>query len=143
MLDRLIIRPYQSTDETTVVELWHQCNLVVPWNDPHKDIQRKQQVQPELFLVAEIEGQVIATVMVGYEGHRGWLNYLAVAPQYQRQGIGQQLVKTAIDTLSKIGCPKINLQIRASNEAVIRFYDRLGFRIDPVISMGKRLDPDD
>lgn len=143
MLDHLTIRPYQPTDEASVVDLWHQCELVVPWNDPRLDIQRKQQVQPELFLVAETDGQVVATVMAGYEGHRGWLNYLAVHPHYQRQGMGQHMVETAIAKLAQLGCPKVNLQIRASNEKIVQFYDRLGFNIDPVISMGKRLQPDD
>lgn len=139
MNDLLRIRPYQSPDETTVIELWHQCGLVVPWNDPRKDILRKQQVQPELFLIAEVNGEIVATVMVGYEGHRGWLNYLAVAPKHQRQGIGQRIVEEAIDQLAKMGCAKVNIQIRSTNEDVIKFYEHLGFKIDNVISMGKRL----
>ncbi|MBW4444934.1 MAG: GNAT family acetyltransferase [Plectolyngbya sp. WJT66-NPBG17] len=136
-MSNFIIRPYEASDETTVIELWYQCKLVTSWNDPHKEIQRKRSVQPELFLVAEIDGRVIATIMTGYEGHRGWLNYLAVTPQYQRQGIGQRMVETAIDQLTEIGCPKVNIQIRTSNKTVIRFYERLGFRIDNVISLGK------
>jgi ribosomal protein S18 acetylase RimI-like enzyme len=134
-----MIRPYQPTDETTVIQLWHQCGLVVPWNDPHKDILRKQQVQPELFLIAEANGEVIATVMVGYEGHRGWLNYLAVAPKHRRQGVGQRMVKAAIAQLAEMGCAKVNIQIRSTNQEVIKFYNHLGFEIDNVISMGKRL----
>lgn len=133
------IRPYQPTDESHVIELWHRCNLVVPWNDPQHDIRLKMQAQPDLLLVGVIDDRVVATLMVGYDGHRGWLNYLAVAPDQRHQGIGRQMVEAAITKLKERGCPKINLQIRESNTAVIDFYTRLGFRIDPVVSMGKRL----
>ena len=80
------IRPYQPGDEQAVIELWRRCDLIRPLNDPHEDIRRKRQVNPELFLVGELDGKVIASVMAGYEGHRGWLNYVAVAPEYQRKG---------------------------------------------------------
>ncbi len=135
----LTIRPYQPADEAAVVALWHACQLVVPWNDPHRDIALKRQFQPELFLVGLLDGQVAATVMAGYEGHRGWLNYLAVAPAHQRQGLGRRLVEAATTELQKLGCPKINLQVRASNREVIEFYQRLGFTVDDVVSLGKRL----
>lgn len=135
----LTIRPYQEQDENSVIQLWHDCKLVVPWNDPRQDIQLKLQVQPELFLVGLVDAQVVATLMAGYEGHRGWLNYLAVAPAYQRQGIGRWMVEAAIAKLKAMNCPKINLQIRTSNPAVIEFYKRLGFKMDEVVSMGKRL----
>ena len=74
------IRPFQPSDEAAVVQLWKDCNLVVPWNDPLRDIRRKLRVQPALFIVGFVSGELAATVMAGYEGHRGWLNYLAVAP---------------------------------------------------------------
>ncbi|KAF3885198.1 MULTISPECIES: GNAT family acetyltransferase [Nostocales] len=134
-----IVRPYQEQDEEQVIELWHECCLVVPWNDPKRDIWLKLQVQPELFLVGLIGSQIVATVMAGYEGHRGWLNYLAVAPKYQRQGIGRYMVEQATSKLLELNCPKINLSIRTSNTGVIEFYKRLGFKIDDVVSMGKRL----
>lgn len=135
----LVVRPYQEQDEKQVIDLWHCCGLVVPWNNPKKDIWLKLQVQPELFLVGLIGTQVVATVMAGYEGHRGWLNYLAVAPEYQRQGIGQYMVEQATTKLKAMNCPKINLLIRTSNTNVIKFYEHLGFKIDDVISLGKRL----
>lgn len=135
----LVIRPYRESDEPEVIALWHTCGLVVPWNDPKQDIQLKLQVQPDLFLVGLVDAQVVAAVMAGYEGHRGWLNYLAVAPAYQRQGIGRQMVEAATAKLKAIDCPKINLQIRTSNPTAIEFYRRLGFQIDQVVSMGKRL----
>ncbi|BAY22012.1 GCN5-related N-acetyltransferase [Calothrix sp. NIES-2100] len=110
----------------------------MPGNDPQQDIRLKLQVQPELFLVSLIETQVVATIMAGYEGHRGWLNYLAVVPEYQRQGIGQYKVEQATIKLKSMNCLKINIQIRTSNIDVLRFYEHLGFKIDDFISMGKR-----
>ena len=136
---QLDVRPYQPTDEEQVVQLWQRCNLVVPWNNPRHDIWLKLQIQPELFLVGTIGGDVVATVMAGYDGHRGWLNYLAVSPDLQRQGFGRRLVEEAITKLKQLGCPKINLQIRTANTAVIDFYTRLGFKQDDVVSMGLRL----
>ena len=133
------IRPYQAGDEEPVVALWRRCGLIVPWNDPRRDIASKLRVQPELFLVGLMGEAVAATVMAGYEGHRGWLNYLAVSPDVQRRGLGRRMVAEAEARLAALGCPKINLQIRASNQAVIAFYHSLGFAVDDVISMGKRL----
>jgi len=134
------IRPFQPIDETLVVQLWKDCNLVVPWNDPLRDIRRKLRVQPELFLVGLVSGELAATVMAGYEGHRGWLNYLAVGPRFRRQGIGRKMAAEAEARLRQIGCPKINIQIRTGNTEVIEFYRRIGFKPDDVISMGKRLE---
>ena len=136
------IRPFQPIDETAVVQLWKDCNLVVPWNDPLRDIRRKLRVQPELFLVGVAAGELIASVMAGYDGHRGWLNYLAVAPRFRRQGLGRKMVAEAEARLRQMGCPKINIQIRTSNNAVIEFYRRIGFKPDDVVSMGKRLESD-
>ncbi len=140
--DRLTVRPYCSDDEASVVDLWTRCGLVVPQNDPKRDIQRKLKVNPEWFLVGEIGGQIVATCMAGYEGHRGWINYLAVAPSHRRRGLATQLVREAERQLKQAGCPKINLQIRSSNTDVIAFYQALGFHVDEVVSMGKRLEPD-
>ena len=134
------IRPFQPSDEAAVVQLWKECNLVVPWNDPLRDIRRKLRVQPALFLVGFVSGALAATVMAGYEGHRGWLNYLAVAPRFRRQGLGRKLVAESEARLRQMGCPKINIQIRAGNTAVIEFYNRIGFKADDVVSMGKRLE---
>lgn len=136
------IRPFQPNDEAAVVQLWKECNLVVPWNDPLQDIRCKLRVQPELFLVGFVSGELAATVMAGYEGHRGWINYLAVAPRLRRQGLGRKMVAEAEARLRQMGCPKINIQIRAGNTAVIEFYNRIGFKPDDVVSMGKRLEAD-
>ena len=138
----MIIRPYADADQAQVVALWQICELIRPWNDPVKDIARKQQVRPEWFLVGELDGQVIASVMFGYEGHRGWMNYLAVAPQYQSKGYAQALIETGEALLLAAGCPKISLQVRSSNAKVIAFYQSLGYAQDEAISLGKRLIPD-
>jgi len=138
----LTLRPYRPEDEPAVIELWRECRLVVPHNNPHRDIRRKLRVNPDWFLVGELDGNVVATCMVGYEGHRGWINYLAVAPALQRGGCGRQLMAEAERLLRQAGCPKINLQVRASNAAAVQFYHRLGFKIDDVVSLGKRLEPD-
>jgi ribosomal protein S18 acetylase RimI-like enzyme len=89
------VRPYQPEDEEAVVSLWQRCEVVRPWNDPRKDIQRKLRVRPDLFLVGLFDGQIVASVMAGYEGHRGWLNYLVVAPEHQRRGLGRAIVREA------------------------------------------------
>ncbi len=136
------IRPYRNEDEDAVVQLWKQCGLVVAHNNPHKDIRRKLAAQPELFLVGTDQDRIVATVMAGYEGHRGWLNYLAVDPSCQRSGLGRRMVDEAEKRLRALGCPKINLQVRRSNASVMEFYRRIGFVEDDVASMGKRLEKD-
>ncbi len=138
-MTQLHIRPFALPDSEAVIAIWEACGLTVPWNDPHKDIARKMQVNPELFLVAERDGRIAGTVMGGYEGHRGWINYLAVLPECQQQGVGRALMDAVEAKLLALGCPKINLQVRQSNTAVIQFYGHLGYHIDNVISLGKRL----
>ena len=138
----LFIRPFQTEDEASVVSLWQLCELTVPWNNPYKDIARKLKVQSELFLVGMLDSLLIATVMGGYDGHRGWINYLAVHPDFQGQGYAQQLIENVESELRKRGCPKINLQIRSGNARVMAFYQKLGFTDDQALSMGKRLEED-
>jgi ribosomal protein S18 acetylase RimI-like enzyme len=133
------IRPYEARDQPAVIALWTSCGLVVPRNNPVGDIRRKLQVAPELFLVGILDSRVIASVMAGYEGHRGWINYLAVDPTLQGNGYGRQIMEHTEQLLRDRGCPKINLQVRSTNRQVIDFYRRLGFAEDEVLSMGKRL----
>ncbi len=138
-MQQLEIRAYRDSDEDNVVALWRQCGLVVPWNDPVKDIRRKLLVQRCLFLVGLLDDRVTATIMAGYEGHRGWINYLAVAQEFRRQGFGQLIMDEAESRLRKMGCPKVNLQVRRSNARAAEFYRSIGYAEDDVLSMGKRL----
>ena len=133
------IRVYESGDQSQVIDLWQRAGLTRPWNDPAKDIQRKLALQAEWFLVGVLDGQVVATIMAGYDGHRGWINYLAVDPIHQRRGFGRAMMRQAEQMLLLAGCPKINLQVRQENAGAIEFYRRIGFRDDAVVSFGKRL----
>ncbi|MFC4115197.1 GNAT family acetyltransferase [Nonomuraea zeae] len=147
MTHRPAIRPFAAADTERVVELWHACGLIRPWNDPRKDIERKLKVQPELFLVANEAGDppaddVVGTAMAGYDGHRGWIYYLAVDPACQGRGYGRALLAAVESRLISLGCPKLNFQIRKDNGSVIAFYEALGFDEDDCFSFGKRLIPD-
>lgn len=135
----MTIRSYRESDQAAVIALWQTCGLLRPQNNPHKDIARKLCVNPEWFLVAEAGDRIIGAVMAGYEGHRGWINYLAVEPARQRSGLGRALMAGAEQRLRAAGCPKINLQVRPENKAAIAFYERIGFSIEGAISLGKRL----
>lgn len=139
----MVIRPFHPDDEAAVIALWESCDLVRAWNDPHKDIRRKLLVRPDLFLVGLVDDHIVASLMAGYEGHRGWLNYLAVDPAHQRRGHARAIVAEAERLLRAAGCPKINLQVRNSNPLAIEFYRKLGYSMDEVTSMGKRLEHDD
>ena len=136
------IRAFQPADEAAVVALWNECGLTRPWNVPHKDIARKLTEQPELFLVGAIGDEIVASVMVGFDGHRGWAYYLAVAERHRKQSYGRALMHEAERLLIERGCPKINLQVRSSNSGVIEFYRKLGYAKDDTVSLGKRLIPD-
>ena len=137
------IRAYRPDDEGAVIALWQACGLTRPWNDPKRDIERKLTVQPELFFVVDDDdGVLVATAMVGYDGHRGWINYLAVADSHRRRGLGRLLMAEAERALAERGCPKINLQVRSTNTAVLAFYAGLGYAQDDVVSFGRRLIPD-
>jgi ribosomal protein S18 acetylase RimI-like enzyme len=137
------IRPIKHADEAAVIRLWERCELTRPWNDPRGDIRRKLAVRPDLFLVAAIRGEVVGSVMVGYDGHRGWINYLAVDPDHRKQGLGRALMVEAELRLLREGCPKVNLQVRSTNPDVVAFYQRLGYEVEEMVSMGKRLVRDD
>jgi len=142
------IRPYRDTDRPAVVAIWERCGLTRPWNDPGRDIARKQAVDDGLFLVAVHSGDavgdeaVVGSAMFGYDGHRGWVNYLAVDPDHQGQDIARTLMDRGEEMLIRLGCPKLNLQVRSDNRNAIAMYRRLGYDVDDVVSLGKRLIPD-
>ena len=137
------LRRYRISDEASVIGLWREFGLVRPWNDPSKDIQRKLTVQPEMFVVGIIDDKLVASVMAGFDGHRGWINYLAVAQQYRRCGFGRALIQRVEHQLKELGCPKLNIQVRVSNTGVLSFYRELGYAQEDIISLGKRLISDE
>ena len=126
-----------------MVALWESCALTRPWNDPRADIERKLAHSPSLFLVGESDGIVVGSVMAGYDGHRGWINYLAVHPSRQGHGLGRALMSAAEERLRAAGCPKINLQVRAENEAARAFYEAVGYERQELLDFGKRLVSDE
>ena len=138
----MIVKPYSSQNMDDVIDLWNRCNLLRSWNDPKKDIKRKIKVNPELFLLGFIDNRLIATVVGGYDGHRGWINYLAVDPAYKQRGFGKQIMEAVEEKIGGLGCPKINIQVRADNKDTLKFYESIGYKIDKVVSIGKRLEED-
>ncbi|MBW8760330.1 MAG: GNAT family acetyltransferase [Burkholderiales bacterium] len=137
------IRPFRDSDEAAVIALWEAAGLTRSWNDPRKDVERKRSVRPEWFLVGTVGEAVMASIMIGYDGHRGWINYLAVDAAHRNQGHARTLMREAERLLAAAGCPKINLQIRSTNASVIAFYQRIGYLQDDVVSFGHRLIADE
>jgi len=135
-------RPYRLNDAEALVSLWALCGLTRPWNDSYLDIERKIGVDANGLLVLEDDSRLIGAVMVGYDGHRGWINYLAVHPDHRRRGLGRALMAAAEHRLAEFGCPKVNLQVRASNQEAVAFYRRIGYSVDDVVSMGRRIEND-
>lgn len=136
----IAFRELQDMDVDSIVTLWNRCELTRPWNDPYKDIQFAREGESSTVLVGEVEGRVVASVMVGHDGHRGVLYYLAVDPAFQKRGFGKAAVGAAEAWLRKRNVWKINLMVRSENKEAGRFYERLGYEINPVTSFGKRLD---
>lgn len=136
------IRPFRSGESDDVIRLWQDCGLVRPWNDPQLDIERKLTEQPELFLVGVVDGVIVASAMFGFDGTRGWVHYLGVAPSMRGRSLGRMIMAEGERLLVERGCPKLNLQVRADNDVVLGFYRALGYEQDAVVSLGKRLIPD-
>ena len=134
------IRAYLESDEVAVAGLWREVFPdAPPWNHPETDIRRKLAVQRELFLVATLDGKLVGTTLAGYDGHRGWVHYVAVSPRHRRQGIATALMNRVEQELVRRGCPKLNLQVRAANDEVVSFYEKLGYEVEERVSMGKLL----
>jgi ribosomal protein S18 acetylase RimI-like enzyme len=136
----LEIREFDEADQAAVVDLW---DLVFP-DDPSRNqpaviIRRKVARQRELFLVGLFQGRLVGTVLGGYDGFRGWVYHLAVHPKHRRRGFGRRLMEGAEARLRALGCPKLNVQVRAHNPAVVGFYERLGYSVEDRVSMGKVL----
>ena len=136
-----IVRVYRDSDHDSVVVLWRMVfPNDPPWNEPSELIRRKRRIQPELFWVAEEGDEIVGTVLAGYDGVRGWIYHLAVDPSKRRKGTARLLMETAEKSLGSLGCPKINLQIRKNNVAVVDFYKAIGYEIEERVQMGKPLD---
>jgi ribosomal protein S18 acetylase RimI-like enzyme len=140
--DQFIIAGYSSDDEADIIVLWQECGLVVPWNNPLSDIARKMADSPELFFTGKIDGRLVASCMAGYDGHRGWIYFLAVAKSQRRNGLAAKLVAHVEVKLLELGCPKLELMVRDKNREVIAFYEAIGFGLDPVRVLSKRLSDD-
>ena len=140
--ERLSVRPFQHGEREALQRLWARVFPDdPPWNAPEVMIENKLKVQPELLLVGEVEGTLVGAVIAGFDGVRGWIYHLAIAPEYRRRGFATQLVRAAEDGLRRLGCPKVNLQVRAVNHEVVAFYRRMGYEIEERVSMGRRLEP--
>lgn len=133
------IRVFQQQEIEEVITLWERCDLLRPWNDPELDIERKLQYDADLFLVAVVAGEIVGSVMGGYDGHRGAAYYLAVHPDYRGRGFANALMNRLEKKLIARGCPKINLQVRDDNDIVLGFYEKLDYEINDVMVLGKRL----
>jgi ribosomal protein S18 acetylase RimI-like enzyme len=136
------IRVFEERDRAAVVDLWHRAGLTRPWNDPDRDIDRKLADSPWGLLVGEDGDRVIAAVMVGYDGHRGTANYLAVDSRWRGRGVGRALMDHAEALLLERGCPKVHIQVRGDNADVVAFYEQRGYVLEPAthaVNLGLRL----
>jgi ribosomal protein S18 acetylase RimI-like enzyme len=134
------VRAFRAGDREEVERLWARVFPDdPPSNAPAVMIDNKLKVQPELFLVGVVDGGVVGAVMAGFDGVRGWVHHLAVSPDHRRCGVGTALVRAAESGLAGLGCPKVNLQVRATNAEVVAFYRQLGYAIEDRVSMGRRL----
>ncbi|RPH21144.1 GNAT family acetyltransferase [Buttiauxella warmboldiae] len=133
------IRVFRQDDFEEVITLWERCDLLRPWNDPEMDIERKLNHDADLFLVAEVGGEVVGSLMGGYDGHRGSAYYLGVHPEYRGRGIANALLSRLEKKLIARGCPKIHIMVREENELVIGMYERLEYEQQDVLLLGKRL----
>jgi ribosomal protein S18 acetylase RimI-like enzyme len=136
------ISAFEERFRADVIALWHKCGLVRPWNDPDKDVDRKLTDRNGGFFVLLKDDLLIGSVMAGYDGHRGSINYLSIDPGHQSAGLGRMMMAHCEAFLIERGCPKINLFVRQGNEAVIRFYDHVGYEEEKAVAFGKRLIPD-
>lgn len=133
------IRPIQDGDEAAVADLWQRCGLVRPWNDPASDIALARRTPESEIFVGESDGDIVASVMCGNDGHRGWVYYVAVSPDCRGGQHGRQIMAVAEDWLRALGVPKLELLIRDTNAKVVNFYEALGYKKEPVITMSRWL----
>lgn len=134
------VRPFQAADRDALEQLWGRVFANdPPWNNPSDMIDSKLKVQPELLLVCTVDERLVGGVMAGFDGVRGWIYHLAVAPEWRRRGLATRLIRAAETGLQRVGCGKVNLQIRANNGDIVNFYRRVGYEIEDRVSLGRRL----
>lgn len=131
-----------KADAAAVVALWQSCGLTRPWNDPHADFARALDGATSSVLIARAGGAVVGSVMVGQDGHRGWIYYLAVTPERRGQGIGRRLFAAAEDWLRAAGTPKVQLMVRSDNAGSVAFYAAMGLTQQEVVVLGRFLTGD-
>ena len=141
MTDRTI-RTAQADEAEAVIALWTACGLTRPWNEPRADFDQALKTSTATILISGAGRSVEGSVMVGFDGHRGWVYYLAVYPQARRSGLGRALMAAAQDWLRAQGAPKIQLMVRDDNAEALSFYAALGLEVQPVVVLGRRLDED-
>ena len=134
------IRIYRERDREQVLALWQECDLIHPKNDPQKDLDRKKGFGEELFLVIEEKEKIIGTVMGGYDGHRGIINYLGVHPSFRGQGLGKMLLQAVGQKLKDLGCPQVNLLVWSNNSEFLKFYKKTQYsEANDIVLHRKRL----
>lgn len=136
------MRRAQGDDRAAVIALWEACALTRPWNDAAADFERAVEGTNSDIMLLEQDGRLAATVMVGDDGHRGWVYYLAVDPDCREAGLGRRMMAAAETWLRERDAPKIQLVVREDNGQAIGFYKALGYEVQPVVTIGKRLDPE-
>lgn len=136
----LKIEPATSADASAVIALWHACGLTRPWNDPQADFDLALATSTSAILVAREVDAIVASIMTGFDGHRGWVYYLGVDPAQRRHGLGRQMMAAAEGWLRDAGAPKIQLMVRGDNQAATGFYRALGYQLQDVVTIGRRLD---
>jgi hypothetical protein len=136
----LTIGEIRDEDVEDVVRLWERCGLIRPWNDPRSDIARARLGTASAVLVGRRDGLIAATVMVGHDGHRGWVYYVAVEPSLQKSGCGRAIMEASEAWLRQQGIPKMQLLVRAGNASAMGFYEALGFSAQDVTVHAKWID---
>ncbi|MCK1737841.1 GNAT family acetyltransferase [Bradyrhizobium sp. 138] len=139
-MNSLAIDAITDADIQPVVALWQRCGLTRPWNDPHADIALARRRDNSTILLGRDNGAIVATIMVGHDGHRGWIYYVAVDPDCQKRGFGRAIMAAAEDWLRAAGISKLQLLVRRENAPANAFYGSLGFELSTSVMFQKWLD---
>ncbi len=130
----------KAFDTEALVALWDVCGLTRPWNDPRADIALALETPTSDILIIRHDAEIVASAVIGFDGHRGWVYYLAVAPNCRGTGLGKVMMAACEAWLRERGGPKIQFMVRDDNTAALCFYERLGYERQAVVTLGRRLD---